>query len=53
MELEKAHVLLGQSQEAFIKNQLTRTTEDALEHGAFGAPTLIVHDETYVPHDAT
>jgi len=38
--IEKCLKLLN---EAAVKETLKKTTEEVVEHGAFGAPTIIIH----------
>ena len=43
--------LLARTQEQAIKDKLSRNTQAAVEHGAFGIPTFLVGDELYFGKD--
>ena len=48
---KEAEELLQQTKNPEIKGELMKTTEGAVERGAFGAPTMFVGDEMYFGSD--
>lgn len=45
LELELADNLIGQIGESSVKEELKRSTQEALDLGAFGAPFIVIHDD--------
>ncbi|KAK2178401.1 hypothetical protein NP493_545g00046 [Ridgeia piscesae] len=42
--------LVSSCEDGAVKNRLKLYTEEALDHGAFGAPTIVVHDADHKTH---